>query len=485
MDEHPMRGGGHGERSFKRPRVSCETHTTHATRAHIRHRARTHTAHAPHRARAAHAPHDNKRTTARMVSMPTVALRTASQSRRRRRLLSECPRARTHRRLRGAGGRFEAAPSTAAAAAVPHGGGADTDGMAALAAAVEAAAAQDHRDHDDGRLRVADFFCGAGGMSEGFRQAGCLPVAGFDRNEDALETFRRNLRCPAYNVDLFDEKGRAAAVALARELRVDVVVGGPPCQGFSNCNLYSAGHKYMGTSRSLNTLPTQYARMVRAIAPKLVVMEEVRPFMTSQECQDVRAELEPDYHVECAVLCAADYGVPQKRNRCILVGLRRDLLAAARAPPPLHPPPTHAGRHVTVREALKLGRPAPGAAITHERLLRLCAERRAMEARNEEAEQWKHIYTCVDLDQPANTITTCAQKPSSGRFTFYRDGTFHRMSVDEAACLQSFPRDYAFAGGVTSRYVQVGNAVPPRLARALAEHLGAVLASASAAPSVV
>jgi DNA (cytosine-5)-methyltransferase 1 len=341
----------------------------------------------------------------------------------------------------------------------------------------------DGRGGGDGGLRVADFFCGAGGMSLGFRDAGYTPVLGVDWDLDALDTFRQNFpSAEARRVDLLDEAGQREAVALARRLGVDVVVGGPPCQGFSRNNVQRHTPRYQ---RVLNSLPVKYARMVRAIAPALVVMEEVRPFVTSDEYAAVLAELARDYHVEAKVLCAADYGVPQLRHRCIIVGVRRD--RRARLDGPLHPPPTTpADARVTVGAALAAQKPARGAEVS-EAARRWCAERQRGRIAGKCGEaagdpEWhRNAYACVPLDEPSQTITTSAGSAGSGRFTFCRDGRFYRMSVEEAACLQSFPSGFRFASSsVGSAYRQVGNAVPPLLGRAIAAHLRPLVAAPSA-----
>lgn len=324
-------------------------------------------------------------------------------------------------------------------------------------------------------MRVADFFCGAGGFSEGFRTTPGFEVAvGFDNCPHACATYTANQGCPAHELDLFTDKGAAEAVATCRRLGVDVVIGGPPCQGFSSNNqeLWREGSTHKREcDEGKNLLPIKYARMLLQIRPKYLVMEEVALFLRGRQYKQVERILTREYLIEARVLNAAQHGTPQYRKRAIVVGVRRDLLPASTAVP-FHPTPSP--REVTVREAV---RGAPLGPIIAERQL---VDRIKAAAAGSSA---SIRYTCIDMDKPALTITTRTDGPGNGRFTFVdRRKNYRRMTVLQAALLQGFPARYSFMGGATAQRLQIGNAVPPPLARAIATQINVLAAAAGAPP---
>lgn len=310
-------------------------------------------------------------------------------------------------------------------------------------------------------LLVADFFCGAGGFSEGFRTAHGFKVAvGFDHCPVACATFATNQECPAHTLDLFTEKGSSEAVKRCLELGVDVVIGGPPCQGFSSNNQElrrpGSAHK-RECDAGKNLLPIKYAHMLLQIQPKYLVVEEVAPFLRGEQYNEVQRILTRDYLIEARVLNAAQYNTPQCRKRAIVVGVRRDLLPTSTTVP-FHPEPSPS--RITVREAVK-GVPL-GPVITNTGVI----------DRIKAAPSSSIRYTCVEMDKPALTITTRTDGAGNGRFTFVdKRKRYRRMTVLQAALLQGFPRRYTFTGGPTAQRMQIGNAVPPPLARAIAEQV--------------
>lgn len=170
-------------------------------------------------------------------------------------------------------------------------------------------------------LKVADLFVGAGGISEGFRQAGFEIVAGSDIDPDALATFALNFpEAQAISGDLREACVREKVVDIARS--ADVLVGGPPCQAYSQVQNHT---RLIDDPR--NSLYREFVQIVRETLPKAFVMENVTGMDQMGVREQIRRDLTLDgeYVVRAQVLDAADFGVPQTRKRLIFAGLHRSL----------------------------------------------------------------------------------------------------------------------------------------------------------------
>ena len=286
---------------------------------------------------------------------------------------------------------------------------------------------------------------------------------------------------------------------------VDLVVGGPPCQGFSQLN-----RDRVGVER--NSLWEKYAVTISRAQPKWFVMENVSTFLKAPEYQQLLSWAEPegllsDYVVDARVLLAADYGRHPERRRAVVIGHRRDVAA------PGCPRATHSrGSHLTVAEAFNevrravtdidlpartidfAGRSLPGPFRSDElHLTREYQELSRLRFREIPAEGnrfdlpdelktpcWRsHTSGSGDVmgrlyaDRPSVTIRTEFFKPEKGR---YLHPTEHRAITHfEAARLQGFPDDYLWVGTKTEIARQIGNAVP----LALGQALGAMIAQAA------
>ena len=199
------------------------------------------------------------------------------------------------------------------------------------------------------RLRVADLFCGAGGLSEGFRQAGAAIVVGIDSDPDACATYALNF--PAAQCIHGDVREAGVRRELLRAAAgVDIIIGGPPCQAFSQVRNHA---RLIDDPR--NSLYREFVRMVGKLEPAAFMMENV-PGLTQmgiegQVLEDL--ELGGTYSVTAQVLDAADFGVPQTRRRLVFLGIHHSLGLE---------PPALAGTGATdallwVRRESKAGRP--------------------------------------------------------------------------------------------------------------------------------
>lgn len=357
---------------------------------------------------------------------------------------------------------------------------------------------------DSSSPRVLDLFCGAGGLSEGFRQAGFSIVGGIDFDEACVRTFARNHPSALpIRADIAD----VGPEVLAEVGPVEVLVGGPSCQGFST-------HGKRMETDPRNQLFREYLRVAEYVMPKWIVMENVKGMLTSGNgkflVQITDGLRRLGYSVDARVLMAANYGVPQLRERVIVVAsLEHDVV---------FPEATHdCDRYITVAEAISdlpsLGfgggevGPVPygsRARSAYQRAMRHRSRRLTLHAAKpvsahalsliRHIEQGRGVRSlpdhllpdrfkkmrkisngalrkdCTTLyhrlrwDKPSYTITTYFRNPSSGPFVHPVD---HRaLSPREAARLQSFPDHYEFESPGIPR--QIGNAVPPLMARAIA-----------------
>lgn len=168
-----------------------------------------------------------------------------------------------------------------------------------------------------------DLFCGAGGMTSGFKDAGIKSILGNDFNESACITFKANN--PEIKVicdDITEQNVKNKIIEIGKEYNVDIVCGGPPCQGFSY-----AGKRFIDDPR--NQLFKDFVEIVRNIRPKIVVMENVEGILTFDKGNVYRQINElykkMGYKIEGRVLLASNYGVPQKRKRVIIICVRDDI----------------------------------------------------------------------------------------------------------------------------------------------------------------
>lgn len=329
------------------------------------------------------------------------------------------------------------------------------------------------------KVRVLDIFAGAGGLSIGLEQAGFDIVAGAEWDRDACETFGK--AHPASDVIEGDITG--VSFRPWRD-QVDLLVGGPPCQP------WSVGGKRLGTEDPRDGWPT-FLRALREIRPEGFVAENVAGFGRGAgkgHLELLVAELEGEgFTVVSQIVNAADYGVPQRRRRLLIVGLRNGTFGfpgqshGGGCPQPWLPAGGVVGND-------PVGVPNPS----------IVTYATAPDLRPSAYDG--HVFNGggrpLDLTKPAPTLLAsmggnktpwvdtlglvpdyharllAGGEPLTGRVPGAR-----RITVDEAALLQSFPVSMHFAGARSSCYRQIGNAVPPVLARAigttLLAHLGA------------
>lgn len=316
--------------------------------------------------------------------------------------------------------------------------------------------------------RVISLFTGCAGLDLGFEAAGCETIVAVDNDYEACKTLRHNR--PEWNVFEGDIRDYNPAVR-----DVDIVIGGPPCQGFS-----SAGKGDPNDPR--NFLWREYMRVVERVKPRAMVLENVSA-LTHKKNGDhltgiMSALEEQGYTFAHGVLNAADFGVPQARRRLVVIGLREGV--------PTMPEPTHAGRHLTVREAIEDldGNFDEDFSHVPPKHAAHVAARWADLGPGETDPNYRRAR--LNPDKPSTTIRAGGGYGPKGDHL----GGFHppihpwqprQLTVREAARLQSFPDDWVFKGSKTAQGRQVGNAVPVKLGEAIGRHVVALLRAQDAA----
>lgn len=382
------------------------------------------------------------------------------------------------------------------------------------------------------KLRVLDLFCGTGGFSKGFENEGNYEVVfGIDLLRIAVETFRLNHpEALAITGDIRSiSPAKAASCLRLPRGDVDVIIGGPPCQGFSSIR----PHRSALVEDSRNSLFVEFASYVDFFKPAAFVLENVvglathRGGETLEYMQDTFAKC--GYKTEWRVLNAAHYGVPQKRERLILLGVQHGL-------PLSFPVPTHSSAAdtigyrdktkmlfpeqrtlfttveqplpdaVTVSEAIDdLPAVASGEAASTYTLLprtayqkhrRFCSSNLTLHSSTAHTEKMLEIvrhsgpnissipkelitsgfsscYSRLAADEPSVTITVNFVHPASNRCIHPTQD--RALTPREGARLQGFDDDFALAGNRTQIVKQIGNAVPPLLGKAIAGHVAKLL----------
>lgn len=339
---------------------------------------------------------------------------------------------------------------------------------------------------------VLDLFCGCGGLSHGFIEAGYNVLVGVDYWQDALDTFALNHKdSKAIKADLFSITPKQISEQTGINT-VDVIVGGPPCQGFS-----IAGKRLIDDER--NQLYKKFVDFVSFYKPKAFVMENV-PNIISMGKGAVKDDILEDfsklgYTVTYKILLASDYGVPQNRRRAFFVGLKNDKESNTNFE---FPAPTF-NEHVTCKQAigdLPEHSVEDGQDYTtepqndYQRLMRANTNELHNHKATVHTDKTISIISQVpdggnykDLPehlQSTRKVNIAWTRFSSTRPSFTIDTGhnhhFHYLynrvpTVRESARLQSFTDDFVFLKTKTSQYKQVGNAVPPLLAEVLAKKL--------------
>ncbi|MGX7092570.1 DNA cytosine methyltransferase [Hutsoniella sourekii] len=336
-------------------------------------------------------------------------------------------------------------------------------------------------------LNVLDLFCGAGGLSRGFMDAGFNIVLGVDFDDNALKTFKENHNgAEAMKLDLFNHENIHCIKENldSRNLKIDVLVGGPPCQGFS-----LAGPREENDSR--NTLYTAMVKTAGLLKPNVVILENVPGLLTlfdGKAARRIHEDFEEvGYNMKSKILYGPEFGIPQIRKRVFFVGVREgyefefptpiitkeeDFITTKDAISDLPSRENDIGKNIDeyenkpqtdyqrkIRNNSKVLYNHVGANHIEKtvKLISMVPEGKNYKSLPEEySEQFKYneALTRYHSNKPSLTINTGHR--SHFHYRYNRIPT-----VRESARLQSFTDDFIFFGPKTEQYKLVGNAVPP------------------------
>lgn len=348
-------------------------------------------------------------------------------------------------------------------------------------------------------LNVIDLFCGCGGLSLGFKLAGYNIVGGVDVNKDAIETFNSNFKnAEGICFDLLKMDSNYIVEVFGDLKNIDVIIGGPPCQGFSSANRYKREE-----DDERNKLFFEFVKFVDLANPKAIVIENVRGIVTNNNgyAKDRIYEIfeSRGYKVNHQILDASMYGVPQKRLRNFFVITKnvkfnfellkksRDIVTVKEAIGELYhfdkvekkdyykihvSPKTEYQKYLRNEESLIYNHEIKYPAEIVQNRISYVPQggnwRDIPEELFENNRNNRHSSAFKRLNEKDTSVTIDTGNAHSNYF----HPLYNRIpTVREAARIQSFNDAFIFKGSRTAQYRQVGNAVPPLLSKAIAEEL--------------
>lgn len=336
-------------------------------------------------------------------------------------------------------------------------------------------------------LKFIDLFSGCGGFSAGMEMAGHECLLGVDFEKAAIDTFQLNHKQAASFHGDIKKLSKEKLKELLKGEKIDMVIGGPPCQGFS-----TVGKGEVKDDR--NQLFKEFVRIVKELNPKIVIFENVTGMLAAKNkpiLKQVFKSFESlGYQMDARVLSSEEYGVPEVRRRTIIIGSKN---CAA----PIFPTISHGERgnknKNTVGNALNNLKASDGKIYNHEpklaqisnkldfERLKCVPEGKAIRYQKDEEKylpkklrygvDWEELaegrfrqakLQRLDRRLPSPTILT-------SRTSYYHPTEARYLTVREAAACQSFPNDFKFCGSLSAQFKQIGNAVPPLLGKAIGE----------------
>lgn len=338
-------------------------------------------------------------------------------------------------------------------------------------------------------MKIIDLFCGIGGLSLGFEQSGFEVLYAVDMWEDAVKTYNHNRKDKVARVMSVEDFNKEVLPHLASENKITGIIGGPPCQGFS-----TVGKREIDDPR--NKMYLEFYKAVKLAKPDFFVIENVKGMLTLNKGAFVKDLLDRfgenglGYTISYKLLNAADYGIPQNRYRVFYVGIKNQkfefppaydyqLTAKEGISDLLHSNNEHYGSEPqneyqrTLRGSQE--KPLNQDYTAHtEQTINIISQIpdggniRSLPKEFWEVRKYNKAFERMSSQRPSNTIDT-------GHRNYFHYAEPRIPTLRESARIQSFPDNFEVLGTRGSQYKQVGNAVPPMLAKVIAEKIKTML----------
>lgn len=346
----------------------------------------------------------------------------------------------------------------------------------------------------NGKLIVLDLFCGAGGLSYGFKSAGFDCLLGIDFEKSAVDTFKNNHRGAIGLCDDIRNISTKDIKKIIKNKKIHVICGGPPCQGFST----------VGTNNNhdeRNHLFLEFVRIVHDLTPDFIVLENVTGLLSKKNHNTLKSVFTSfenlGYNLDIKVLSAHYYGVPEKRRRTIIIGNKLGLRNhyPEKLFSDLEDEFSSLPKARTVEWAFRNLIEYRGKSYNHNlnsteiknltdrnRLKHIKPGKGIRYKKDEERYLPKELWFGIDWSEIAEgrfrqtklqrlDYKDCSPTINTSKNTYYHPTENRHLTPREAAAIQSFPAHFKFSGSITQQWKQIGNAVPPVLAEAIAKSI--------------
>ena len=325
---------------------------------------------------------------------------------------------------------------------------------------------------------IVDLFSGVGGLSMGFQQEGFELLMANDNDHNAAKTFIKNHPgIPFFEGDI-KKLDESQIKKLISNKKVDVLVGGVPCQSFS-----MAGNRIRknidDSDDPRHFLFREFMRVTKILNPKIAIIENVKGILSSHngkiKDEIIREFKKLGYDGDFRLLNAADYGVPQLRHRVVFVANKIGVKN-------IFPKKTHTEKnYFSVCKAIKgvpklnhNPRQLTGITLKRIKLVKPGENWKSLPLKMQTKSRHSGAYGRIDPTKPSRTLTTRFDSPPVGYVTHPKED--RTLTVREGARIQTFPDNFEFTGNNSAQYKQVGNAVPPKMSRAIAKQIKKMLA---------
>jgi DNA (cytosine-5)-methyltransferase 1 len=316
-------------------------------------------------------------------------------------------------------------------------------------------------------INVIDLFCGCGGMSKGLTDAGLNIIAGIDVWDKAINSYKKNFHHQAICQDLTKLPPEKFDDMYNKEHKqVDLIVGGPPCQGFS-----IAGKR--DTKDPRNSLFMEYVKYINYFNPKAFIMENVIGILSMKTEKNekvidiILSQLNINYNCIVTKLYASDFEVPQNRRRTIIIGIRKDLNIIPNEPEPI----LSVENRIPVKNILLPKNEVDLSYYLSEKAL-LGIQNKKNKAKENGTGFGAQF---LDFEKPSFTIPARYWKDGYDALVKYNDTEIRRLTIKELKRIQSFPDDYILEGSKKDIIMQIGNAVACKFAYHLGKYISNIL----------